>query len=601
MRPNVGCRALSKHSMRALFKALSFILVWTCNDAAAQDACLGDAQATTTGTLEERFSAARAAYDGGNHREAAVLFRQLALEHSDYPLGEPAASLYLDSLNRLFQAGNAACAETIAAAIDPLNARYCVGVDLGTRGTTPRTPREELCRTSATLYCDLARLRTETLARERRYFEAHTELVRLAREHTECGRVDEMLYNAALYAQAARQPARAVPVFEILVRNFPQSALAKRAIFLLGATHHGLAQYEQAAAWYERFAREFPGEEGQSCSEEQRRSRTCPIAHEVLQNAIFFRLGLGQIDVAIDAARTFERNYARRMPDETASVAFSILSAYERTERWRELAAESERVLAAYPNARPEIALRARLLAALGHRALGRARAGEPHLAAIVEAWRGGVLERIPRASESPDAALALARAKDVIARAIYLRSDAAATALLSSSLAPPRSDAARWTTQTFASWITEQERALDALRGELERVAPLEIPEWQIAASERIGSIEAHIADQISVAMAALPESSRQPLELAFDRYRRRALDRYGYCATVAIRVRWPSEASRRCNEALSRLDPRAHPIGPFELLGEQAIDPRPAYPAPVREGEVVLTPRPAEPTTSP
>ncbi len=146
--------------------------------------------------------------------------------------------------------------------------------------------------------------------------------------------MDEVLYNAAINFEAARLLGRAIRVRTVLIEQFPECELAKRALFLIGANYHALAIYGQAADYYEQFARRFPGEDGSDCTDEDREARTCAVANEALQNAVFFRLGLGEEEKAIEDARLFERNYRRRLPRETSQVIFSLGSIYQRQQNW---------------------------------------------------------------------------------------------------------------------------------------------------------------------------------------------------------------------------------------------------------------------------
>jgi outer membrane protein assembly factor BamD (BamD/ComL family) len=541
-------------------RTLCFLLssLALCPSALAQDACLGDAQPRAGGSVEERYRAARADYEAQRHANAAATFRALALDHADHEIGPYAASLYLDSLNSLHNAGNRACADAIAAAIDPLSSRYCGS-----------SRNEELCRALAELGCQLPRLRSEALAAERRFREAAELLAQLAR-NTSCGRLDEVLFNAGLYYEAAGLRGHAIRVRTILISNFPDSRLAKIAQFRVGADHHAMANYAQAAGAYEAFARRYPGEDGSQCSDEQRRTGTCPVALTALETATFFRLGLGDLEAVRENVALFERNYRVRNPEATQRVALAYASALERAERWTELRSASVSFLRMYRAAPPDLALRAQSLAARAEEELGQRQAAAPYHEAIVRGYED-VVRAIERESAGDDdRALRIARVRDIAGRSMFRRTDEAAEALLAREAPAPSGDVARWAERSLAPWLTQQSESIRAISPDLERIASLEIPEWQIAAAERLGAIELHFASEVERAIAALPEEARAPLRTMFEPFRRRARERYEYCAITSVRVRWPSEPSARCHAALTELDPANFPPGPFELLGD-------------------------------
>src|SRR5690606_38814660 len=259
-----------------------------------------------------------------------------------------------------------------------------------------RDAHPDLCRVLDQLRCDTLRLQAEAAQRERRYTDAAQTYVRIAREHRECGRLDEVLYNAAINYEAARLLGRAIRVRTILIQNFPESELAKRAVYLVGANYHALAIYNQAAEWYERFARQFPGEDGSRCTDEQRNTNTCPIAHEALQNAVFFRLGLGQVEEALEDARLFERNYRQRMPRETSQVVFSLGSIYERANDWNRVFAHYRNWLRDYGRrGLPHEVIRANVQMGRAQWELERRDEARRHFEAAVREWQRDAGQRI--------------------------------------------------------------------------------------------------------------------------------------------------------------------------------------------------------------
>jgi tetratricopeptide (TPR) repeat protein len=212
--------------------------------------------------------------------------------------------------------------------LDPFNAMYCSTPEVAARS-------EGLCGVLADARCVLKRRRAEALSTSGRHLEAAYAYRDLFRENARmpedqrCGSMPEILWNMGIEYEAAHLVGRAIRAFRVLIQAFPEDALAKRAIYRVGAAFHALARYEEAATYYEQFARTYPQEAGAECTQAERDNGSCAIASDALMNATLFRLGMGQEEQAIANADLFQRNYERRMPRETAQVRYAIGALYE--------------------------------------------------------------------------------------------------------------------------------------------------------------------------------------------------------------------------------------------------------------------------------
>ncbi|MCB9591314.1 MAG: tetratricopeptide repeat protein [Sandaracinaceae bacterium] len=526
-----------------------------------------------------KYRRARIYYESNRYEEAAVLFRDIAINHPTDELAEYAANLYLDSLNVMgTQWQRTQCINDIRDNIEPLSTAYCAN-------ESARDAHPDLCGVLGQLRCDTLRLQAEAAQRERRFRDAATIYVTIAREHRECGRLDEVLYNAALNYEAARLLGRAIRVRTILIQNFPSSELARRAIYLVGANYHALAIYNQAAEWYERFAREYPGEDGSSCTEEQRTANTCAIANEALQNAVFFRLGLGQEDQAVDDAHLYERNYARRLPQETSQVIFSLGSIYERQENWRRVFDHYRSWLRRYGRrGLPHEVISANVQ--MGHALwMQEDRNGaRRNFEAATREWQRNAGERIaalPDVSDE-DRALYLVRAKDATSEALFYLAEYEYEAFR--GIAFPRFHGGRnltrvqhWAENDFAQWLNAKREALVRAEAAYNQIAGLEIPEWEIAAAARVGEMYRSFMDQIRG--APIPEEIENDDELygiyvdalegAARPLNQQAMDKFEFCLNTATRVRWFNEYSSQCERELNQLDRARFPMA-AELRGE-------------------------------
>lgn len=543
-----------------------------------------------------KYRQARIYYEANQFEEAAVLFKDIAWNHRDSELAEYAANLYLDSLNVLGsqrEPNRPECLREIESSIDPLNGFYCSTPDA-------RDEHPDLCGVLTTLKCNVMRKTAEAYGNNDQHKRAAATYVRIFRRHQECAEeanfaMDEVLYNAAIHFEAARLLGRAIQVRKVLIERFPESEYAKRAIYLVGANFHALAFYEQAADYYERFASRYPGEDGSDCTDADREAGTCAIAHEALQNAVFFRMGLGDKDKALEDARLFARNYARRLPRETSIVQFSIGTIYEREQNWRQVASHYRSFARQYRRtALPHHLLKAEVLQGRAHWEMDDKRTALRNFRAAVDRWRR-TPEAINALDDTDDATKIqyLKEALDATAEALFYLAEEKYQEFRAVSFPRYRGGRSlervnRWAQNEFAEWIRQKQAALLAAEAEYNKIAELQVtvreglppltsPPWLIAAASRIGSMYISIID--AVQRAPIPEEIENDPELfdiyvgAFDEplepVRAQAVSKFEYCLTTATNVRWFNEYSRICETELNRLDPRRYPVA-AELRGE-------------------------------
>jgi tetratricopeptide (TPR) repeat protein len=553
-----------------------------------------------------KYRRARIYYESNHYQEAALLFKDIAYNHRDSELSVYAANLYLDSLNVMgsqIEPNNVACIQEIGQSIDPLWGFYCETEE-------NQDTHQELCEVLERLRCGVMRKEAEALQQNEQFSGAAQMYVRIfrrfARQPEACAGstedenagMDEVLWNAAINFEAARLLGRAIQVRKVLIEQFPESNLSKRALYLIGANYHALAIYGQAADFYEQFARRFPGEDGSTCTDEDRTANTCAIANEALQNAVFFRLGLGEEEKAIEDARLFERNYRRRLPRETSQVIFSLGTIFQRQQNWSKVVDHYRGFLRSYARqALPHQVVRANVEIGNAHWAQNDRDRARGFYDTALRAFRGGAVEGINGLSDVAD---------DEKARWVVEAKDAASEALF--HLAEYKFEEFRrirfpalrgastmervnnWATQDFMPWVNTKREALLVAQAEYEKIAELEIPRWEIAAAARIGVMWRSFVDEFRD--APIPDEIQADPEL-FDIYvgaldeqsqpfQQQAIDKFEFCLITATRVRWFNEFSQTCELELNGLNPREYPLA-AELRGEasyvnsHAGDPRP------------------------
>ncbi len=556
-----------------------------------------------------QYRLARIYYEARHFEEASVAFRAVAMEHADDPLGEIAANLHLDALNAIFRRdGRASCVTDLRSDLAPIAGLYCAT-------PTAATEHPDLCPTIDQLQCDVLRLEAESIAHAGDHAVSARRYVAIARDHATCGRRDEMLWNAAIEYEAARLLGRAIQVRQALVDGFPNSDLAHRAAYLLGASYHALAIYSSAADWYERFARESP--DAETCTDAERAAGTCAIAHVALENAVFFRLGLGETDRAIADAGLYERSYRRARPRETSAVVFSLGAIYESQGDWAHVLSHYRAFLRDYGrSARPDEVVRANVQIGRAQQELDHGDQAGAAFRAALGVWERGASEAIAELDATPEErALWEARARDGASEAeFYLAEErfAAFEAIRFPRFSGQRTVAAvmRWSTTELGPWLTRRFEALRAAEQAYDRIASLAVPEWQIAAASRVGEMYRSIVDDVRSAPvpaeiedddelygiysgtleAVLNGSSAGPdgqWETADDLMctrsstepscvrapLRQAAERFSYCLTLATRVRWFDERSAACERELHAMDAAAYPLA-AELRGTPAFD---------------------------
>lgn len=541
-----------------------------------------------------KYRRARIYYEANHFEEAAFLFKDIAWNHRDSELAEYAANLYLDSLNVMgsqLEPNRVECLNELEASIDPLNGFYC-----GSEGA--RSAHPDLCGVLTTLKCNVLRKQAEAYGNNQQHKRAASQYVRIFRRHQECAEedgfaMDEVLYNAAIHFEAARLLGRAIQVRNVLIERFPESQWSKRALYLVGANFHALAFYEQAASYYERFATRFPGEDGENCTEEQIANGACPKAHEALESAVLFRIGLGQTEQAVDDARLFERNYKRKFPAETSRVIYAIGTIYEREQNWQAVARHYRDFLRNYRRqALPNQLVRANVLLGRAHWETDDKNTAARHFRDAIAAFRDAAAEISRLEVDDATKVQYLKEALDAAAEATFYLADlkyAEFRAIRFPRYSGGRSldRVNRWAQTEFMAWIQQKQTSLQATEAEFNKIAELQVtvreglppltsPPWLIAAAARIGQMYISIIDAVQA--APIPEEIENDPELfdiyvgAFDEplepVRAQAVDKFEFCLSTATNVRWFNEYSRICETELNRLDPRQYPVA-AELRG--------------------------------
>jgi hypothetical protein len=573
----------------------------------------GDAAATAQ-HAEIEYARARLHFAAGRFEEAAAMFGAIARTRSDTPVGIHASQLYLESLNLLGTAGATGCYDAMSLDVPTFLGLYCKD---GKEQTNA-----EACGVMAAIQRDILRLQAEQRIKAAEHeaaegfdgsaqYEAGAALfLQLWEQHGKaaceakapaCQRMDEVLYNAARSYKAARRIDRSIAVQKILIDpryHLETTELARMTRYEIGGSSQALAVYDEAATWYESFAREAPAKEK---------------APEALSDAIVLRLGLGQLAQADADVGDFAKRYGTKRGDQAAKMAFAVashvLDGGDAEGARRRLAAAMASI---DRNATIDIQIR-------GHAGLGRAFAllhQQPKAAAeygkVRDLYRDpeAVIARLDR--NENDAAMrdrALARVLTAVGEATFFFAEEKRR--VAEAIRVPlyqgtglRADIVAYTRGPLATWFAERRTAID----EAEKLylagvtlQPVPSPRWVVASAARVARMQGLFVAELRA--APLPKGwkptgpsawgsswedvramYREALDQASEPIRARAKAAYRVCLDYSVKYQYADEYSRSCAAWLSSHFPHEYPV--VDELVEMpthvafAFDSAPAHP---------------------
>jgi hypothetical protein len=147
----------------------------------------------------------------------------------------------------------------------------------------------------------------------------------------------------------------------------------------------------------------------------------------------------------------------------------------------------------------------------------------------------------------------------------------------------PTMESVGRWAADELIPWMQAKNAAFLVAEEAYGHVHPLGIPRWRIASASRIGDmvdgmVERVRGSPVPAVIEADPEllaAYWEALDRVTEPYLAVAIQRYEYCLETATATRWFDERSRRCEEALNRLDAVRYPMA-SELRGHPDYEPR-------------------------
>ncbi|HVU00404.1 MAG TPA: tetratricopeptide repeat protein [Polyangiaceae bacterium] len=533
--------------------------------------------------VEVKYARARTYFEAQHWEEAAVAFRDVAIKNSDSDAAGYAANLYLESLNVLGAHSDPprpTCFDDMANDVPVFLELYCQG--------SKAADNKEQCDLLNRIQCDIRRLRAQkiveladsmadkgqdgALDKYKEGGDAYMELWRTYGEEqlqkgeaSQCGKMDEILYNGAQAYQAARLLAKSINVRRLLLDprfKLNDSDLAKKSIYQIGRNYQAIAVYDVAASYFEKYAEatKYTGEN----------------ADQAINDAVVLRLGLGQADEAIEDAQNFNKYYGAKKPELTAQIAFAIADHYAQKEDWenarKRLQGGPMNLIDKKASADVQIqahALLARVLMKLNQPTPARSEYGK-----VVGLWKDpqkavGAIQGMP-GEDDAGKQRRIGKALTAVGEAMFFFAEEKRAKVdkivFPEYKGPGTLEEVKKHIQTkVKDWIGKKKPAIDEATAEYKKIVdlqPVPPPQWVIAAGSRVGSMWGQFVKEFRA--APIPDKIRKDVELrqayyasldeASEPQKQTARGAFKTCLDYSVTYQYFDEFSRTCEEWLAQ-----------------------------------------------
>jgi TolA-binding protein len=524
--------------------------------------------------VEVKYARARTYFEAQHWAEAAIAFRDIALNYKDQDAAIYAGQLYLEAVNVLGSKNEPpkpACFEEMSKDVPKFIENFC--------SPDKYAEEKENCDLLTRIQCDIRRLGAEktveladgggdqSLELYKKGGDSYIQIWRdygegpLAKgEASQCGRMEEILYNASKAYQAGRLLAKSIAAKRLLLTptyGLQATELAKKAIYEIGGNYQAIAVYDAAAGYFTRYAEEtdYRGE----------------FADKAISDAVLLNLGLGRDEEAIAAAKSFNQNFGRRKPEQAAQIAFAIANHYSEKEQWKEAADRlGDAMKMIDSQATLDIKIQAHALLAQANRRLNKAPQAQSEYAKVVATWKDP-----QRASESilksgGDAGPRnLAHAIDSVGEAMFYFAEKKREKLDAIKFPEYKgkgetADVKRHIETKVKAWMDKKRPMLGDTEVEYKKIVdlqPVPSPQWVIAAGSRVGDMWGQFvvefrAAPIPAAMKRdimLSQAYYASLDEASEPVKLRAKGAFGTCLDYSVKFQYFDEYSRTCEKWLA------------------------------------------------
>lgn len=560
-----------------------------------------------------KYRRARIFYEANHFAEAAILFKDIAVNHPESELAIFSANLHLDCLNALgdkVENPNPQCYDNLADVVD-------LFID------THKSPGQVLMK-DETFASQIKALKVGVMRKQaesknkRKHFKEAAEIYLSIFRHYKGVYDDtgmcEVLFNTAINMEAARLVMPAILVRKKMIELYPECEHSKKAAYYIGQNYHALQIFNTAAAHYTSFAKTYPGEEE---------------APGALSSAIMFYIGLGDYEQAWSTVKKYEKLYYNDRIADAASVVFSAGFIYineaegkKGVDYWEPVRKYYGRYLKRYAKAKKiDEQVQARVLMGDSYwyqRPKDWDRAEKEYKKALA-LFDAKAMDKVTENKRKAEMLNAAAKARFHLAERKYYDFKRIRFPEFNPEREVPKQverwwkkkvgkaeverfeemrkyrrilvnwgemdrkeakketkveDASRqfdyWLEHRFKPWMERKTAALDEANKLFAKVVEMHVPEWEMAASARAADMQMTFMNDLYE--APLPPAFkgdeelttiyRQSMDEKAQPFRDVAIKLYDHCLNVSTKVRWFNDDSIRCEKELNQLDPRKYPI---------------------------------------
>ncbi len=577
--------------------------------------------------IDVKYGRARTYFEAQRWEEAALGFRDIALNHSNKDAGIYAAQLYLEAINVLgskTEPPRPTCYDDMANDVPLFLELYCKDKKF--------EDNKDQCQLLTNIQFDVMRLRAEKIVEladsqqdqkkgveavdnYRKGAEAYRDLWMkycegpLSNKETppQCSRADEILYNMARSYQAGRLLAKSISARKILLDpkyGLEKKPLAYKAMYEIGKNYQAIAVYNAAADWFEKYAKEtsYKGES----------------ADQAVSDAVVLRLGLGQDAEAIDGAANFNRYYGGKKPKEAAQIAFAVAAHYGEKKDWANVIKRLTGGMNIIDRqATLDIRVQAHALLARAYLNTKRTPNAAGEYRKVVAAWKdpdkaANDIKSIE--GESEDAKIRrLGRALEAVGESLFFFAEEKKN-LVDKVKFPEykgkgdMAEVKKHIETKVKEWITKKRPLIEQASAEYKKIVdlqPVPPPRWVISAGSRVGQMWGRFVEEFRA--APIPDSIKKDYELrtayygalddASEPQKQTARGAFETCLGYSVKYQYFDEFSRTCEEWLAKnYKSEYHLIDEFRGSPNRVNSPMMEQPRPVQIGGEAFVPASTE-----
>jgi tetratricopeptide (TPR) repeat protein len=364
------------------------------------------------------------------------------------------------------------------------------------------------------------------------------------------------MFNAAVNYEKEKQIEKSNKALLLIVNDQREGDLKRRALFQIARNLTSLATYSGASKAYEYYAKKYPNDKR---------------ALEALQDAAFFRQGLGQLDKAIKNYKAYMKLVGRKDPQKASEVFFSIGKIFREKKEWKRVIKHYKKFLRKYRKvAKPDLIIEA--YTRIGSAYWAQA---QPYFKRKRKMWKNfdylnGLAQRAYKSayktfkslsdeqrSKLSSGIAAVAEARFRMGESIYIKIK------YRTRLRPRFYRNVKKFMTAMLKEISKRGEIIASARSIYDEVILMKSPNWAIAALARQGEMLEATSSAIYnyPAPPKFTEDQKESFKgILTDRsevYRVQAIDAYVLCMKKAQELRWFNEWSDDAERRLSILDP--------------------------------------------